>query len=119
MNSPNGNIRTASGVAQDKKVRVRPSGREACSKSKLHFPPQADHNWKSVNAFATRLGRQMGATENICINLVPNIEIFAWETGTSLHSIENNRNWFWKQSSIILILMEFPLPSIVALIQLS
>ena len=38
MNSPNDNIHTASGVAQNKKVRVRASGRGARSKSKLHSP---------------------------------------------------------------------------------
>ena len=64
MNSSIDNIYTASGVAQDKKVCVRALDREARSKSKLHL--QADRNWKSINAFAMRLGRQMRAGHSIC-----------------------------------------------------
>ena len=52
MNNPNDNIHSASGAAQDKKLRVRALGRGARLKSKLHFPPQADRKWKSINAFA-------------------------------------------------------------------
>ena len=65
MNSTNDNIHTASGVAQNKNVRVQALGRGAHSKSKLHSPPQADRNWKPINAFAVCLGRQMGAAHNI------------------------------------------------------
>ena len=53
------------------------------------------------------------------LELVPSIGIFAWVTGISYHSIEKNRNWFGRQSSIIFILLELPLPSVVALILLS
>ena len=67
MNSLNDSIHTALGVAQDKKVCVRAAGRGNRSKCKLHFPPKADHKWKPINAFATRLGRQMGAAHSICI----------------------------------------------------
>ena len=94
MNSPNDNIHTASGVMQEKKVRVRALGRGARSKSMLHSLPQTDRNWKSINVFATHSGRQMGAAHSICrpTRVGPNIEIFAWATGTSLHSMEKNRN---------------------------
>ena len=44
MNSPNDNIDTASGVAQDKKVCVWALGRGARSKHNLHSPPQTDYN---------------------------------------------------------------------------
>ena len=53
------------------------------------------------------------------LELVATIGIFPWATGKSLHSMEKNRNWFERQSSIILILLEFPLPSGMALILLS
>ena len=69
MNSPNDNIHTASGVVQNKKMRVRALGRGARSKSKLHSPPQADRYWKPINAFATCLGRQMGAAHSICTRI--------------------------------------------------
>ena len=52
MNSLIDNIYTASGVVQDKKVRVRVLGRGAHSKSKLHSLPQADRNWKPIHAYA-------------------------------------------------------------------
>ena len=71
MNSPNNNIYTASGVAQDKKVRIRALGRRARLKSKLHFPPQADRNLKLINTFATRLGRRMGAAHSIRTRVGP------------------------------------------------
>ena len=77
MNSSNDNINTASGVAQDKKVCVWALGRGARSKNKLHFPPQPDRNWKFINAFATRLGRQMGHCTISVLELVPGIGIFA------------------------------------------
>ena len=67
MNSLNDSIHTASGVVQDKKVCVWASGRGAHSKSKLHSPPQADHNWNNINAFATCLGRKMGVAHCICM----------------------------------------------------
>ena len=57
MNNSIDNIHIASGVAQDKKVRVRALGRGACLKNELHYPPQAERNWKSINAFATCLRR--------------------------------------------------------------
>ena len=44
MNSPDNNIHTALHNAQDKKVNIQALGREAHLKSKLHFPPQPDHN---------------------------------------------------------------------------
>ena len=71
MNSSNDNIHTASSVAQDKKVHTRVLGRGARSKSKLHFPPQADYNWKLINALATRLGKQMGEANSICTRVGP------------------------------------------------
>ena len=66
MNSPNDNIHTASGVTQDKKVCVWALGRGDHLKNKLHSPPQTDHNWKPINAFAMHLGRQMVAAHSIC-----------------------------------------------------
>ena len=66
MNSLNDNIHTALDVMQDKKVCVQALGRVACSKSKLHSPPQADRNGKPINAFTMHLGRQMGAVHSIC-----------------------------------------------------
>ena len=65
MNSLNDNIYTAPGVARYKNVRDRALGRGARSKSKLHSLPLADRNWKPINAFATRLGRQMEAAHSI------------------------------------------------------
>ena len=62
----NDNIHTASGVAREKNVRVRALDRGACLKRKLHFPSQTDSNWKPINGFATRLGRQMEAAHDIC-----------------------------------------------------
>ena len=44
MNSSNGNIYGASGVAQNKKFGLR-LGRRARLKDKLHSPPQTDRNW--------------------------------------------------------------------------
>ena len=71
MNSSNDNIHTASGVAQDKKVRVWVFGRGALLKSTLHFPPSADRKWKPIYVFATRLGKQMGAANSICTRVGP------------------------------------------------
>ena len=71
MNSPNDNIHIASGVAQDEKVCVWALGRGARLKSKLHSLPQADRNWKSINAFTTRLGRQMEAAHSVCTQVGP------------------------------------------------
>ena len=98
MNSPSHNIYTASGVAQDKMVRVRALGRKVFSKSKLQFSPKADRNWKSSNAFATRLGRQMGAATVSVLEFVPNIGIFAWATGT-LWRIEPASNFVLFQNN--------------------
>ena len=114
MNSPNHNNHTASGVAQNEKVRVRALARGARLKSKLHSPPQDDRNWKLVNTFATRLGRQMGEAHSICTQVGPKHRNLCMATRTSLHLMEKNRNWFWRQSSIILILLKFSLPSVVA-----
>ena len=119
MNNPNGNIHTASGVANDEKVRVWALSRGALSKSNLHSPQQADRNWKPINAFATHLGRKMGAAHNVCTRVGPkhqNLCMGNWNV-TSLNG--KSRNWFGRQSSIILIFLEFPLPSVVALILLS
>ena len=77
MNALNDNIYTASGIAQDKKVCVQALGRRSCSKSKLHSPLQADHNWKPINAFAMHLGRQMEQHTVLVLKLVPNIGIYA------------------------------------------
>ena len=77
-NSSNDNIHTASGIAQDKKVCIWALSRWGCSKSKLHSPPQADHNWKPINAIAMRLRKQMRAGTVSVLKLVPNIEIFGW-----------------------------------------
>ena len=112
MTQSNNSIHTALGVAQDKKVRVRALGRGARSKSKLHFPPQADRNWKPINAFATRLGRKMGTAPSICTRV------------GSKHRDLFLGNWkeqelVWEAEQYVLILLEFPLPSFVALILLS
>ena len=48
------------------KVNVQALGRVAYLKSKLYCPPQADSNWKPINAFTMCLGRQMGAAHSIC-----------------------------------------------------
>ena len=64
-------------------------------------------------------GGKWGQYKVSVFELVQNIEIFAWATGTSLHSMKKNRNWFGRQSSIISIVLEFPLPSVVALMLLS
>ena len=65
MNSSNDNC-TALGIAQDEKVHIWALGRGSHSKSKVHSSPQADHNWKPINAFATHLGKKMGAAHSIC-----------------------------------------------------
>ena len=56
---------------QDKKVCIGALGRGAHLKSKLHSSPQADYNWKPINAFATCLGRQMKAAHSICTQIGP------------------------------------------------
>ena len=71
MNNLNDNIYAASGVAQNKRVRVWALDRRACSKSKLHSPPQADRNWKPINAFATHLESHMGTAHSICTLVGP------------------------------------------------
>ena len=48
------------------KGRVWGLGRGIRLKSKLHSFSRADHNWKPINAFATRLQRIMGTAHNIC-----------------------------------------------------
>ena len=119
MNSLNDNTNAASGVAQNKNGPRSSFWQKGRSKSKLHFSPEADRNWKLINAFATRLGRKRGQRKVSVLEFVPSIEIFAWEIGMSLHSMKKNKNWFCRQGSIILILLEFPLPSVVAPILLS
>ena len=71
MNRSNDNFYTASGVAQDKNFCVRALGRETRLKNKLHSPPQVDRNWKPINAFATRLGRQTREAHSICSRVGP------------------------------------------------
>ena len=64
----------------------------------------------------THLGRQMGAAYSICTQVNykhQDLHMGNWNV-TSL-----NRNCLGKQSSIILILLEFPPPSVMALILLS
>ena len=99
MNSLNDNIVTASGVEQNKKVRVWALGRGSYSKSKLYSPPQADHNWKPINAFAGHLGRQMGAEDNICTRVGPKRQDFFmgnWNV-TLLNEKEQEMVWESKQ----------------------
>ena len=89
MNSPNDNIHTPSGVAQNKKIRVRALGRTARSKSKLHSSA------KPINAFATRLGRQMGTAHSICTRVGPkrqNLCMGNWNV-TSLKGKEQELVW--------------------------
>ena len=71
MNSSNDNIYSASGVAQNKHVRVRALDRGTRSKGNLYSPPQADRNWKPINAFATRLVTHIGASLCICTRVGP------------------------------------------------
>ena len=86
MNSLNDNIHTALDVTQDKKVCIQALGRVACSKSKLHSPPQADHNGKPINAciciWICIWGGKWGQCTVSVLDLVPNIGISAWATGT-------------------------------------
>ena len=99
MNRVKNNIHAASGVAQDKKVRVRALGRGARSKSKLHSPPQADHHRKPTNAVATRLGRQMGAAHRKSTRVSPkyrDLAIGNWNV-SSLTGKEQELVWEAKQ----------------------
>ena len=96
MNSPNDNIYTASGVTQDKKVRIGDAlERGTGLKSKLHSPPQVDRNWKPINAFVTRLGRQMGATYSTCTRVGPKHRDLCIGNGnvTSLNGKEQDLVW--------------------------
>ena len=64
-------------------------------KSKLHFSPKTDRNWKPINAFATRLRRQMGAAHSICTRVAPkhwNIRMGNWNV-TSLNGKEQKLVW--------------------------
>ena len=72
MNSPNDNIHTASGVAQDKSVRVRALGTGVCSKYKLHSPLQAGRNWKHINSLRVWGGKWRQPTVSV-LKLFPNI----------------------------------------------
>ena len=91
INSPNDNIYTALGVAQNEKFRVWALGKGARLKSKLHSLPQADRTWKPINVIATHLGKRLGQRIVSVLELVPNIGIFAWGNGTLLHSRDKNR----------------------------
>ena len=85
MNCSNDNIHTASSVTQDKKILVWALGRGARSKSKLHSPTQADHNWKPIDVFSMRLERQMGERTVSVFVLVSNTNFCTLLTGTSLY----------------------------------
>ena len=87
-------------------------------KSKRHFPSQADRNWKPINAFATHLEGINGSSAQYLYS--------SWsQPSGSLHGQLERHFTQWKrteterQSSIILILLEFPLPSVMALILLN
>ena len=75
MKSSNDNIHTALAIVQDKKLRIQALGRRAHLKSKLHFPSQADCNWKPINTFTMHLKRQMKAAS--VHELVPNMKTIA------------------------------------------
>ena len=103
MNSSNDNIHTASSVAQDEKVRVSALGSGARSKSKLHFPPQADRYWKPINAFATLLGRQIGAMQSICTRVGPkhrDLRMGNWNI-TSLN--EKKQELIWEAEQLLIL----------------
>ena len=85
-NIPKQSNNTALGVMQNKKVCIWALERETLLKSKLHSPPQADHNWKPINAFPTCLGRQMEVVHVSALKLVPSIRIISWASEMSLHS---------------------------------
>ena len=70
-NRPKQSNNTTLGVMQNKKVCIWALGRETLLKSKLHSPPQADHNWKPINAFPTCLGWQMEVVHSICTQIGP------------------------------------------------
>ena len=95
-------------------------GRGAPSKSTVHSPPQTDRNWKPINTFATRLGRQMGAAHNIYTRVGPkqrDLRLGNWNV-TSLNGKELELVWETEQYHRQ-ILLEFPLPSVVTAILLS
>ena len=83
MNSLNDNIHTASGVAQDKKVRVRALDRGPVQKVNYILP----HKQTITENPSIHLVRVWGGKWG-SVKLVPNIEIFAWATGLSLQSME-------------------------------
>ena len=119
MNSLNDNIYTVSGVAQDKKVRIRALGRGACSKSKLHSPPQTNHNWKPINAFTTCLGRQMGPLHSICTRVGPKHQDLCmgnWKV-ISLKGKEQELIWEAEQYHLDIVGVSFT--SVMVLIRLS
>ena len=93
------------GVTQDKKVHVWTLGRVARSKSKLHFSPQPDRNMKPINAFATRLGRQMGAANSVCTRVGPkdrDLRMGNWSV-TSLNGKEQELVWEAEQHYLDII----------------
>ena len=97
MNSPNDNIHTTLGVAQDKKVHIQVLGRGA------HSPPKADHNWKPINAFAMHLVRQIRAAQSICTRVGPkhqDLHVGNWNI-TSL----NGKIFCWVISMHMWVLM--------------
>ena len=88
INSSNDNIYIASGVAQNKKVRVRALGRGARSKSKLPSPHKLSVTGNSLMHSLRVCGGKWQQRTVSVLELVPNFEIFAWKTGTSLHLME-------------------------------
>ena len=99
MNSSNGNIYPRSSIAQNKKVCIQTLSRGAHLKSKLHSPPQADCNWKPINAFATHMGRKMGAAHSICTQVDPkhwDLHMGNWSV-TSLNEKKEELLWEAKQ----------------------
>ena len=118
-NRPKQSNNTALGVMENKKVCVWALGRGTLLKSKLHSPSQTDYNWKPINAFPTCLGRQMEVVHSICTQIGPKHQDFCMGIWNFTSLMEKNRNWFGRQSSIILILLESPLPSFMVLIPLS
>ena len=88
MNNPNDNIHTASGVKQDKKVRVRSLGRGTRSKSKPHSPPQADRNWKPI-CFRYTFGEANGDSAQY---------LYTSQTSASSHGLLEHHFTQWKRA---------------------
>ena len=118
-NRPKQSKNTALGVMQNKKVCVWALGRGTLLKSKLHSPPQVDCNWKPINAFPTCLERKMDVVHSICTQIGPKHQDLCMGIRNVTLLMEKNRNWFGRQSSIILILLKSPSPSVMVMIPLS